>query len=109
MHVHSTEFDRSGERVNDVVYDLERRGILGATRVIAVSELTRATAIHRYGADPEHIDVVYNGVELDPAAVGLTGIEKNEKIVLYLGRITHQKGPEYFVHAAKRALEPSPA
>jgi glycosyltransferase involved in cell wall biosynthesis len=109
VHVHSTEFDRSGDNVNQVVYDIERRGMHGACRVVCVSYLTRSAVQHRYGVNPAKIDVVYNGVENGPSGNGAvrpnTGISRGDKIVLFLGRITMQKGPEYFVGAAKKVLE----
>ena len=107
VHVHSTEFDRSGEHVNQVIYDIERRGMHSADKVIAVSHLTRNIAISRYGLAGEKVEVVYNGVERngETPQINRVGIKSNEKIVLFLGRITMQKGPEYFLHAAKRVLE----
>jgi glycosyltransferase involved in cell wall biosynthesis len=105
VHVHSTEFDRSGEHVNQPVYNIERRGMHAAVRVITVSMLTRNICANRYAVNPAKCDVVYNGVDLDPKALGVRTIEKQDRIVLYFGRITLQKGPEYFVHAAKRVLE----
>ena len=107
-HVHSTEFDRAGEHGHPDVHAIERSGLREVDRIITVSQLTRDVVVQRYEADPDRIDVVYNGVELDPAAVGATAIEKTDRIVLYFGRITHQKGPEYFVRAAHRALEVMP-
>ena len=104
-HVHATEFDRSGHSINQQVYEIERAGMAGADRVIAVSNLTRAIAMNRYGADPEKIDVVYNGVESSSQPDAGSKIASDDKIVLFLGRITMQKGPEYFVRAAKRVLE----
>ncbi|MDA1008398.1 MAG: glycosyltransferase [Planctomycetota bacterium] len=108
VHVHATEFDRSGDHVNQSVYNIERRGMHAATRVIAVSQLTRNLLSNRYGVSPAKIDVVYNGVDLDPTEAGIKRIDSTEKIVLYFGRITMQKGPEFFVRAAKRALEVMP-
>ncbi len=105
-HIHATEFDRSGEHINQGVYDIERAGMNGADRVIAVSRLTKAIVHSKYGVSNEKIDVVYNGVAQDniqPARGA--AIEKGDKIVLFLGRITMQKGPEYFIEAAKRVLE----
>jgi len=106
VHVHSTEFDRSGEHVNQRIYDLERRGVHAARKVIAVSHLTRNILLARYAAPPERVEVVYNGIdnngdraEMPPA------IRRDEKIVLFLGRITMQKGPEYFLAAAKKVLQ----
>jgi glycogen(starch) synthase len=108
VHVHSTEFDRSGEHVNQMIYDIERQGMERADKVIAVSFYTRSIIISRYGISGEKVEVVHNGVERDnnndwPLAE--TGIRKDEKIVLFLGRITMQKGPDYFLRAAQKVLD----
>ncbi|MBI1369178.1 MAG: glycosyltransferase [Planctomycetes bacterium] len=105
VHVHSTEFDRSGEHVNQQIYDIERRGMHGAISVVCVSYLTRNICIHRYGVPASKVHVVYNGIESDAALPPRTGIRKADRIVLFLGRITMQKGPEYFVAAAKKVLD----
>ena len=105
VHVHSTEFDRSGEHVNQQLYNIERRGMHGAMKVVAVSQLTKNTCVARYGVADSKVEVVYNGVEFDPVERGVPVIENKDKIVLYFGRITMQKGPEYFVQAAKRVLD----
>jgi len=104
-HIHATEFDRSGNHINQQVYDIERAGMHGADRVIAVSQLTKNVVVHRYGATAEKVDVVYNGVEFNGALQLEEGIRQEDKIVLFLGRITMQKGPEYFIRAAKRVLD----
>ncbi len=106
VHIHSTEFDRSGEHVNQVIYDIEREGMERADKVITVSHYTRGIVISRYGIDPAKVDVVYNGVERNGRwSPGQTCIKRDEKLVLFLGRITMQKGPEYFLYAAKKVLE----
>ena len=108
VHVHSTEFDRSGEHVNQMIYDIEREGMEWADKVIAVSHFTRNIIISRYGISGDKVEVVYNGVEHngdDKWTLAGTGIDKDEKIVLFLGRITMQKGPEYFLQAARKVLE----
>jgi glycogen(starch) synthase len=105
VHVHSTEFDRSGMHVNQRIYDIERRGMHGAIKVISVSMLTKNLCVNRYAVPAAKIEVVYNGVDLAPEQVGMEDIQAKDRIVLYFGRITMQKGPEYFVHAAKRVLE----
>jgi glycosyltransferase involved in cell wall biosynthesis len=108
VHVHSTEFDRSGEHVNQMIYDIEQRGMAAADKVIAVSHFTRNIVIGRYGISGEKVEVVHNGVERNGPGNSFsahTGIEKDERIVLFLGRITMQKGPEYFLAAAKKVLE----
>ncbi|MEL7484106.1 MAG: glycosyltransferase [Planctomycetota bacterium] len=105
-HIHSTEFDRSGENINQRVYDIERRGMHAAVRVIAVSRLTKSICVERYGINPDKIDVIYNGVERDDhQPTPGSQIESTDKIVLFLGRITMQKGPEYFVRSARRVLD----
>ncbi len=106
VHVHATEFDRSGEHVNRGVYDIERAGMHAADKVIAVSMLTKNICERRYGVPADKIEVVYNGVDQDSRQpVAAQQIGAKDKIVLFLGRITMQKGPEYFIAAAKRVLE----
>lgn len=105
VHVHSTEFDRSGEHVNQRIYDIERRGMHASIKVVTVSMLTKNLCVNRYGVPADRIEVVYNGVDLAPEQVGMEDIRPKDKIVLYFGRITMQKGPEYFIHAAKRVLD----
>jgi glycogen(starch) synthase len=106
VHVHSTEFDRSGEHVNQMIYDIERAGMERADKIITVSYFTRNIVISRYGIPAHKVEVVYNGVERNGGwSLASTGIRREEKIVLFLGRITMQKGPEYFLRAAKKVLE----
>ena len=110
VHVHSTEFDRSGEYVHQQIYEIERAGMHRADAVIAVSQLTANLLTQRYGVPHDKVIVVHNGIENGPQLPGdadtaTVRVEKDDKIVLYLGRVTHQKGPEYFVAAAKRVLE----
>lgn len=106
IHVHSTEFDRSGEHVNQRIYDIERAGMHAAHRVICVSHLTRNIVLRRYGVSPDKVEVVYNAIENNGADTPVPPrIDKHEKIVLFLGRITMQKGPEYFLAAARKVLE----
>ncbi|HUT77648.1 MAG TPA: glycosyltransferase family 4 protein [Polyangia bacterium] len=104
VHVHATEFDRSGEAVNQAVYDIERAGMHGADRVVAVSHLTAQTIVERYGVDPAKVEVVHNAVTRKTRTQPVTRGERREKVVLFLGRITFQKGPDYFVEAAARVL-----
>ena len=106
VHVHATEFDRTGENVNTIVYQLEKAGMEAADKVIAVSNLTAETIIKKYGISAEKVVTVHNAVEPSDTK-GLENIKKNvkEKVVTFLGRLTFQKGPEYFVEAAKLILE----
>ncbi|HET6249770.1 MAG TPA: glycosyltransferase family 4 protein [Tepidisphaeraceae bacterium] len=107
VHVHSTEFDRSGVHIDSRIYDIERRGMNAAMKVIAVSYLTKNQVTHNYGIDASKVEVVYNAIEANGNGFDEEKykIHSNEKIVLFLGRITHQKGPEYFLGAAKKVLE----
>ena len=109
VHVHATDFDRSGGSVNPAVYEIERKGMEAADKVITVSNLTRQTVINNYGIDPDKVETVYNAVEpLDEIEKYKTEKGINEKIVTFLGRITLQKGPEYFIEAANKVLQKMP-
>ena len=104
-HVHSTEFDRSGENVNQKIYNIERDGMHAAAKVITVSNYTKNLIVRHYGVVPEKIEVVHNAIEPDDGGPMNSVFDKGEKIVLFLGRITMQKGPEYFIAAAKKVLD----
>ena len=108
VHVHATEFDRSGENINSQVFDLEQRGMLEADRVCTVSHLTRNIVIQRYGIHPDKVVTVHNGVDFQ--GKDSEGVERGvkDKIVTFLGRITYQKGPEYFIEAAAKVLKRYP-
>jgi glycogen(starch) synthase len=103
VHVHALEFDRSGDNIDQRVYDIERRGMHEADMVVAVSSRTRNTIIERYGVCPARVRVVHNGVMNLPDHLPIRRPPVfDEKIVVFLGRITMQKGPEYFIEAARR-------
>lgn len=106
IHVHATEFDRTGENVNQQVFDIEKKGMEEADMIIAVSNLTRNTVIEKYGIPADKVYTVHNAVD-PPVGDREIDVRKNvdEKLVTFLGRITYQKGPEYFVEAAKKVLE----
>ncbi len=107
-HIHATEFDRSGESVNKPVYEIERAGMHAADHVVAVSHLTRNIVINKYGIHPDKVSVLHNAV-LDASIIKSETRKKvPEKIVTFLGRITFQKGPEYFVEAAKKVIDRDP-
>jgi glycosyltransferase involved in cell wall biosynthesis len=109
VHVHATEFDRSGENVNQVVYDIERNGMEAADRVITVSNFTRQIVIERYGIPAEKVFTVHNAVEpIDKPELDDVTKHVREKIVTFLGRVTYQKGPDYFVEAAHKVLQRDP-
>jgi glycogen synthase len=105
IHVHATEYDRTGENVNTEVYNLEKMGMEEADRVITVSNLTRNIVINKYGIDPRKVVTVHNAVDF--AGRDEIDIRRGvpEKVVTFLGRITFQKGPEYFIEAASKVLK----
>jgi glycosyltransferase involved in cell wall biosynthesis len=106
IHVHATDFDRSGGSVNPQVYGIEKMGMDAADRIITVSNLTRNIVIEKYGIDPSKVFTVYNAVEPISEEEKIA-IKKgvDDKIVTFLGRITLQKGPEYFIEAAYKVLQ----
>jgi len=114
VHVHATGFDQAGgDNVHPEVYGIEKLGMETADIVITVSDFTKQKVVEKYGIDPNKIRVVHNGVfEADTAKGGGGNLlklkEAGNHIVLYLGRITIQKGVDYFVRAAQKVLEHEP-
>ena len=106
VHVHATDFDRSRGNVNPQVYKIEKEGMDYADAIITVSELTRQTVINKYHQPPHKVHTVHNAVE--PLAPELLALQDKrgvpDKVVTFLGRITMQKGPEYFVEVAAKVL-----
>lgn len=106
VHVHSVEYDRSGDHLNQSIFDIEKLGMQEADHVIAVSHYTRNLILDQYGIAPGKVSVIHN-------AVSRRSVEKtyhvskprHGKIVLFLGRVTSQKGPDFFIEAAARVLE----
>ncbi len=108
-HVHSLEFDRSGTTVNPRVYEIERRGLESADHIIAVSHYTKDVIVKNYAVHPAKISVVHNAVnQAEHRSAPPISKPPGRKIVLFLGRITFQKGPDYFVEAASRVLRVMP-
>jgi len=107
VHVHATDFDRSRGNVNPQVYGIEKDGMDNADHIICVSDLTRETVISKYHQDPSKVTTVHNAVEPMPPEIEAIESKKGtkDKVVTFLGRITMQKGPEYFVEAAARVLQ----
>ncbi|MEI7435950.1 MAG: glycosyltransferase family 4 protein [bacterium] len=111
LHIHSLESDRSGAHADPAIVALERRGMEAADRVIAVSSRTREQIMSEYDILPEKVVVVHNAVphrirRRDNSAG--VAVRRRHRQVLFLGRLTHQKGPEYFVQAAARVLAVMP-
>jgi len=109
LHIHALEFDRSGDHINQEIYDIERHGMSFADHVIAVSHYTKSVIVSRYGIHPDKITVVHNAVSrFDAGTVYHVKKKKGKKVVLFLGRVTFQKGPDYFVETAARVLKEIP-
>lgn len=119
VHVHATEIDRTGRfDISNPITDIERRGFHEADRICTVSKYTKDIIVNHYGVDPNKVEVVYNGV--DPQGVSILNEQEKEavdikklkdagwNIVLFVGRLTMQKGPDYFLEAAKKVLEYQP-
>jgi len=108
-HVHAVEYDRSGDHVNQSIFEIEKLGMEAADHVIAVSHYTRELILSQYGINPGKVSVVHNAVSRRQAGkVYHVPQSPKKKTVLFLGRVTSQKGPEYFVEAAARVLEKMP-
>ena len=112
IHVHATDFDRSRGNVNPTVYSIEKDGMDHADCIMCVSELTRQTVINHYHQDPAKCITMHNAVYLLSDDILQMVRERREshkgrkeKVVTFLGRITMQKGPEYFVEAAALVLK----
>jgi len=103
IHVHSTEFDRSGDSPNPDIFWIEKQGMDAADYIIAVSQRTKDIIVQRYHQAPEKVTVVHNAITKEPGiSKEAAGKLLKEKIVLFLGRVTIQKGPDYFLEAASR-------
>ena len=106
VHVHATSYDRGTEDMIDSrVYGIEKRGMEAADRVITVSDLTRNIVINKYGIDPDKVVTVHNAVDFSGRDNVTVERGIHEKVVTFLGRITFQKGPEYFIEAAAEVLK----
>lgn len=108
LHIHSTEFDRTGGgEPNHQIADLEWRGMMEADKIVAVSDYTKRLIVNKYGIDTDKIEVVHNGVDPNPEfhSQSLDHFLANRPVVVFVGRLTIQKGPEYFLSVAKRVLQ----
>ncbi|OGD08259.1 hypothetical protein A2397_05490 [Candidatus Amesbacteria bacterium RIFOXYB1_FULL_44_23] len=112
-HVHATEFDRGGgQGINPMVYAVEKMGMDKSEAIMPVSNFTKNIILKHYQIDSAKINVVHNGInpeeyvnQIDESNP-LDALKKaGYKIVLFLGRLTMQKGPDYFLKAAARSLE----
>ncbi len=107
VHVHSTDFDRTGGHPHQFVYDTEREGMHAADKIITVSNFTREMIVKHYSISNSKVEVVHNAVEHNLKKKKKSN-ESDDKIVLFLGRLTLQKGPDYFIEAADKVLKIRP-
>lgn len=111
VHVHATEYDRSGENINQEVYQVEKYGMDNADMIVAVSDFTKNIIINKYHQHPDKVVTIHNGVEQNNPKEKFTNSKKyftktkRKKIVSFIGRITFQKGPDYFIEAAEKVLK----
>ena len=106
VHVHATSYDRGSEdQIDTRVLGIERRGMLAADKVVTVSDLTRNIVINKYGIDPSKVVTVHNAVDFSGRENIHVERGVSDKVVTFLGRITFQKGPEYFIEAAAKVLK----
>ncbi len=110
IHVHATEFDRTGGHgVNQHVYNIEKQGMEQADHIIAVSNFTKNKIIEHYHIPKEKITVIHNAVNFTNFKSNQEfEINKQDKVILFLGRITIQKGPDWFIYLAKKILDHDP-
>lgn len=108
-HIHATEYDRTGGSVNPQIAEIEYQGLQSADSVIAVSNYTKNIVNRYYGVPLDKIHVVHNGVDLvDFEPTNIKRMFPNDQIVLYVGRLTFQKGVDYFLKAAQEVLQVNP-
>ncbi|MBS0001254.1 MAG: glycosyltransferase [Cyclobacteriaceae bacterium] len=107
LHVHSLNFDRVGPEQEGVVYQIEKDAFQAADMILPVSHYTGSIIREHYEVEPERISPVHNGI--DPVKTFKTEKKFPEKLILFMGRITLQKGPEYFLETASKVIDKYPA
>jgi glycosyltransferase involved in cell wall biosynthesis len=106
-HIHATEYDRCGGPGNPEIHRRERAGMLEADRVISNSHVLKRQVVAQYGISAERIDVVHFGIDATPELEELAPVPvaAGRPTVLFLGRVTRQKGPEHFIEVARRVAD----
>ena len=113
LHVHATSFDQAGgDYVDPDIYAIEKHAFEHADKIVTVSKYTKYTIVQKHGVSPDKVEVIYNGAPSEafrqlPTALGELKAQ-GKKIVLYHGRITIQKGVDYFIRAARRVIDVNP-
>lgn len=110
-HIHATEFDRTGGNPNTYISHIEYEGLISADLIIANSYFTKNNVVKHYNINPDKIKVVHWGIDPDNPDYNInfnSRISEKDKIVLFMGRVTIQKGPDYFIEMAKKVLDFEP-
>ena len=116
-HFHALEIDRSYGIGNSYIYNLEKQAVYESDKIVTVSEYTKNRLIQYYDAKESKITVVHNGLEYSRNInnLNLTIIqninhfkEAGYTIITSVGRLTYQKGIDYLLKAAKKALDVNP-
>ena len=100
VHVHSTEYERAGDRAHPAIRDIERQGLQEADHVLAVSARTRRIVLEKYAVSPERVSVIHNAADHQPWRAA--GDVQPDGVVSFIGRVSWQKGPSYFIEAAHK-------
>lgn len=113
LHVHATSFDQAAsDNVDPGIFKIETECFAKADKIITVSNFTKDIVVRKHGVSPEKVEVVHNGcdVSLPPKHIPTLKELKDQgkKIILYHGRITIQKGVDYFVSAARKVIDIDP-
>ena len=108
VHVHATEYDRAGQNGDPSVCAIERKGMHEADHIVAVSQRTKTIVVSQYGVLPQKIEVIHNGILPAGKSSANFAIPIGSCIITFLGRITYQKGPMYFVEAARKVVQQFP-
>ncbi|HSU72923.1 MAG TPA: glycosyltransferase family 4 protein, partial [Candidatus Binatia bacterium] len=109
VHVHATEFDRTGGNgVNPHVFHLEKQGFEKADMVMTVSQFTKDKVLQHYQVPAAKVEVTHNAIEFTEPPKNVSKLSKTDKVVLFLGRITLQKGPDWFLYTARKVVDKDP-
>lgn len=113
LHVHATSYDQAAsDNVDPGIHEIEKECFLQADKIITVSNFTKDIIVKKHGVNPDKVEVVHNGCDTcepprhQPTLTDLKS--QGKKIVLYHGRITIQKGVDYFIKAARRVVDVDP-
>jgi glycosyltransferase involved in cell wall biosynthesis len=104
LHVHALETDRAGENTRNEIYALEKKAFQNADKIIAVSEYTRRQICSLYNVEAARIEVIHNGIDTPPSVPKRKQNVLNDKLIVFLGRLTHQKGPQFLIETAEKVI-----